>query len=114
MYKVPNEYRIQDGELGSTDEVGNNGAFLPPYQSFILRVIASDGEGWEHGSVALPDRCPNWCEMCFIKDMFWDAEDVVIQYHLAKSQYVNVHDNCLHLWRHVGVEIPTPPKELVG
>jgi len=46
--------------------------------------------------------------------LFWDAEDVVIQYHPAKSEYVNVHDNCLHLWRPVGVELPTPPRELVG
>jgi hypothetical protein len=44
MYKVPNEYRIRDGELGSSEDVGNNGAFLIPYQSFTLRVIASDGE----------------------------------------------------------------------
>jgi hypothetical protein len=52
--------------------------------------------------------------MCFIKDLFWDAEDVVIQYHPAKSEYVNMHENTLHLWRPVGKEIPTPPKELVG
>jgi hypothetical protein len=46
MFKVPNEYRVQNGELGSTDEIGNNGAFLIPFESFTLRVIASDGEGW--------------------------------------------------------------------
>jgi len=114
MFKIPNEYRIRDGELGSTDEAGNNGAFLIPYQSFMLRVIASDGMGWEHVSVSLPNRTPNWREMCFIKDLFWDVEDVVIQYHPAKSEYVNVHDNCLHMWKPVGVELPTPPKELVG
>ena len=57
---------------------------------------------------------PDWREMCFIKDLFWDVEDAVIQYHPEKSKYVNVHENCLHLWRLVGVEIPTPPKELVG
>jgi hypothetical protein len=114
MFKTPNEYRIRGGELGSTDEIGNNGAFMIPYQSFILRVIASDGMGWEHVSVSLPNRCPNWREMCFIKDLFWDAEDVVIQYHPAKSEYVNRHETTLHLWRPVGVEIPTPPKELVG
>jgi hypothetical protein len=28
--------------------------------------------------------------------------------------YVNVHENGLHPWRPVGVEIATPPKELVG
>ena len=53
--------------------------------------------------------------MCFIKDVFWDEEDVVIQYHPKKSEYVNRHENCLHLWRPVLDDpIPTPPKELVG
>jgi len=58
MFKVPNEYHIREGELGSTDEIGNSGAFLIPYQSFTFRVIASDGMGWEHVSVSLPNRCP--------------------------------------------------------
>ena len=114
MCKVPNEYRIRAGELGSTEDIGNNGAFLIPYQSFMLGVIASDGQGWEHVSVSLSNRCPNWREICFIKDLFWDGEDVVIQYHPKKSEYVNRHDNCLHLWRPVGEAILTPPRELVG
>jgi hypothetical protein len=63
MFKVPNEYRIQGGELGSTEEMGNNGAFLIPYQSFTLRVIASDGQDWGHVPVSLRNRCPNWHEM---------------------------------------------------
>ena len=47
--------------------------------------------------------------------IFTDGEDVVIQYQPKKSEYVNRHENCLHLWR-PGLEdhIPTPPKELVG
>jgi hypothetical protein len=71
--------------------------------------------GWEHVSVSLPNRTPNWREMCFIKDVFWDEKDVVIQYHPKKTEYVNRHENCLHLWRPVlDDRIPTPPKELVG
>ena len=77
-------------------------------------MIAYDGQGWEHVSVSLSHRTPNWREMCFIKDLFWDEEDVVIQYHPKKSEYVNLHNNYLHLWRPIGVELPTPPKELVG
>ena len=98
---MPNEYRIRDGVLDSTDEIGNNGAFSIPFESFTLNVIASDGMDWEHVSVSLPNRTPNWREMCFIKDLFWDEEDVVIQYHPKKSEYVNRHDNCLHLWKPV-------------
>ena len=115
MFKIPNEYRIRDGVLGSTEEIGNNGASTIPFESFILHVIASDGMGWEHVSVSLSHRTPVWREMCFIKDLFWDGEDVVIQYHPKKSENANRHDNCLHLWRPVLRDhIPTPPKELVG
>ena len=80
----------------------------------MLGVIASAGMGWEHVSISLPHRTPNWREMCFIKDLFWGEEDVVIQYPPKKSEYVNRHDNYLHLWQPAGVGIPTPPKELVG
>ena len=59
MLKVLNRYLIQDGELGSAYEAGNNDAFLIPYQSFTLRVVASDGMGWEHVSVSLRLWCTN-------------------------------------------------------
>ena len=115
MFKIPKEYRIHGRALSSVDALGNNGAFLIPHQSFHLRVIARDGLGWEHVSVSLPNRTPHWRERCFNKDVFWDEEDVVIQYHPKKSEYVNQHENCLHLWRPVLDDpIPTPPKELVG
>ena len=86
MFKVPHESRIRGGEIASTDENGNNGACIIPFESFTLQVIASDGEGWEHVSVSLRNRTPNWREMCFIKNLFWDEEDVVIQYPPAKSE----------------------------
>jgi hypothetical protein len=114
MFHVPNEYRLTDGELASSNEDGNNGAFTIPFESFTLNVIVSDGMGWEHVSVSLSNRTPNWREMCFVKDLFWDEEDVVIQYHPAKSEYVNMHENTLHLWRPVDKDIPIPPKEMVG
>ena len=117
MFHVPNEYRIRDGRLASNDSAGNNGAFHIPYpsRSTRLRVIASDGGGWEHVSVSIPGlACPSWPMMAYIKRMFWDAEDVVIQYHPAESQYVNCHPFTLHLWRPIGQSVPTPPAWMVG
>jgi hypothetical protein len=52
--------------------------------------------------------------MCFVKDLFWDDEECVMQLHPPKSDYVNCHPNCLHLWKPVGQDIPRPPSELVG
>jgi hypothetical protein len=79
-----------------------------------IRIIASDGEGWEHVSVSLEDRCPTWDEMCQVKGMFWGDDDCVMQLHPPKSEWVNNHPFCLHLWRPVGVDIPTPPMLMVG
>ena len=74
-------------------------------------VVASWGGGWDHVSVA-PRKTyniPTWADMCYIKDLFFKEEEVVIQIHPAKSTYVNLKENCLHLWRPQYKEIPTPP-----
>lgn len=79
-------------------------------------VIWSYGGGWEHVSVSpyKHNYTPSWEEMCRIKDMFWHDDEVVVQYHPAKSEYVNNMPNCLHLWRPIGVEMPVPPAIMVG
>ena len=112
--KTPNEYRLKEGIMASDDSYGNNGCFIIPFESYELTVIASDGEGWEHVSVSLNNRCPNWKEMCFIKSLFWDENECVVQYHPPEGEYVNNHDNCLHLWKHTDKEFPLPPSILVG
>jgi hypothetical protein len=134
MFHVPERARVTDHPLlGTTAADGNNGAFdLESCEpGWRLALICSDGtdpdvpqgDGWEHVSIhAYRDagrtrtqlRTPTWREMTFIKDLCWDGEDVVIQYHPRKSEYVNNHPNTLHLWRPRHVEIPTPPPMLVG
>lgn len=71
--------------------------------------IISWGGGWEHVSVCPRNRCPDWDEMCQIKDMFWNDDEVVMQLHPAKSEYVNIMTNCLHLWKPIDQDIPVPP-----
>ena len=114
-FHVPNKYRIKEGAAGSDDSIGNAGAFLVPLKhGQQVYVIASDCMGWEHVSVSRRDRCPTWDEMCQIKDLFWGAEDCVVQYHPPRSEYVNIHPNCLHLWRKIGYDFPMPDSILVG
>ena len=114
-FHVPNKYRIKEGRLASDDSFGNCGAFqLTLKHSQKVFVIASDEMGWEHISVSRTDRCPTWDEMCQVKSMFWDDEDCVVQYHPPKSQYVNNHPYCLHLWRPTDQEMPIPDDLLVG
>jgi hypothetical protein len=113
-FKCPDKYRVQMPGYPVGDE--RNGYFIVPLKhQQKLRIIASDGLGWEHVSVSRRDRCPTWDEMCQIKALFWDDEDdCVIQYHPPRSEYVNNHPNCLHLWRPIGVLLPMPPSIMVG
>lgn len=107
------KYRIKEG-MFKTKAFDRFGAFEISADVRTLRVIvAPDDKLWEHISVSLPNRCPNWPEMCMIKELFWDDEDTVIQFHPKKSEYVNNHRYCLHLWKY-NEEIPTPPSILVG
>jgi hypothetical protein len=131
VFHVPEQYRIVTGRQATNARFGNNGAFRIPQiggtrqrantrKSRELFVIASDGAGWEHVSVHVYDAerdmffVPLWDEMCWIKNLFWDEEDVVMQLHPKKSEYVNNHAYVLHLWRPIHHAIPTPPAILVG
>lgn len=80
----------------------------------IANTAAADSEWWEHVSVSLPNRCPNWPEMDFIKDLFWLPTETVMQLHVPKSDHVNCHPYCLHMWRPTHIEIPRPSALLVG
>lgn len=114
-FSVPNKFRIRAGRLSTNDSIGNSGAFeIKLKHSQTVFVIASDAMGWEHVSVSRKDRCPTWDEMCQIKDMFWGEEDCVVQYHPPRSEYVNMHPYCLHLWRSTDTEITIPPSIFVG
>jgi hypothetical protein len=37
-----------------------------------------------------------------------------MQLHVPPTDHISFAHNCLHLWRPIGVEIPQPPRELVG
>lgn len=116
MRAAPERFRIRSGPSASDERFGNNGAFMVPLKTNrqTVLVIASDEGGWEHVSVSRQDRAPTWAEMCEVKDLFFLPEEVVVQYHPARSEYVNFHPNCLHLWRPVGQQMPTPPAWMVG
>lgn len=114
--------RIRRGEFGSDPSWGAYGFFFvdgPCGQR--LKIVASGADdtdtasqGWEHVSVSCPNRCPNWPEMCFVKDLFWEPEECVVQFHPPQSQYVNNHRYVLHLFRHKSLAFPMPPAILVG
>ena len=93
------------------------GAFIIPIRGHTLRVIASSAQAeasWDHVSVSLPNRCPNWPEMCAVKDLFWSDDEAVAQFHPPRAAYVNLHPYCLHMWKPQGIVMPLPPSWMVG
>lgn len=113
-----NEYRAVEVEKeltnGRTGDHENGCFIIPcPLTGKKLKVIASIGMGWEHVSVSLNVRIPKWNEMEYIKRKFFKENETVMQLHVPSSDHINIHPNCLHLWKPIGVEIPRPPGLMV-
>lgn len=105
------KYRVYPKGFPLSKVGKNHGVF----QVGHLNVISSGNtdEVWEHVSVSCHNRTPTWEEMQKIKELFWEDKETVIQFHPKKSDYVNIHPYCLHLWRQVGVDHELPPTEYV-
>jgi hypothetical protein len=112
-------FRITTGKYASPPGA-NHGAFqVPTRHGQLLRIIATSGDpfhnaNWEHVSVSLANRCPNWHEMAAVKALFWDDDETVVQYHPPRKEYVNHHPHTLHMWRPINVVLPVPPSWMVG
>ena len=109
LKEIPNLMIVKtgiDGGIGELFKLGKR----------FGSVIWSNGGGWEHVSVSPYNRryTPTWDEMCALKDMFFYEDETVVQYHPARSEYINNMPNCLHLWRPLNKEMPTPPSIMVG
>lgn len=114
-----NQVRIREGDFASEDSDGFNGLFefFLPILSRPIRVIASDGLGWQHVSVSMVGCVlpPSWHVMSQVKDLFWGPDEWVVQFHPPWSEHINNHPGCLHLWKCTdGREQPTPPGITVG
>lgn len=79
-----------------------------------LNFIFSWGCGFEHLSVSTPVRTPTWEQMCLMKDIFWNDDEVCMQLHPKKENYVDNMQFCLHIWKPIDKEIPQPPSIMVG
>ena len=113
-----NHHRLKTPEVlswfGSYGD-GTCGAFeiQVPRTGSVLKVIASSSDGWDHISVSLPNRCPNWPEMEFVKRKFFKPDEVAYQLHVAESEHISLHPNCLHIWRPQKKRIPLPPRKFI-
>jgi hypothetical protein len=90
------------------------GVFEVTYKTNKLFIIATAFDGWDHLSVSLKNRTPNWYEMKYIAKLFFKPHEVAVQYYVPEKDNVNVSDTCLHWWRpHMPHIILMPPKAFV-
>lgn len=75
------------------------GSYYDSVSGKWLNFIFSIQMGWEHLSVSMPSKTPSWDQMCVMKDLFFEDDEECFEYHPKKSEYVNIHPHCLHIWR---------------
>lgn len=118
MFKNPSE-TLEKSRINVPGYKNYTGTIGGIFQLGHLRIIASSADekgsdGWEHVSVSTATRCPTWAEMCFVKDLFWPEWEAAYQLHPPKSEYVNNHPYCLHMWRNANFPVALPPSTMVG
>lgn len=104
-------YAFEHPQFGPPDREGLGGCYMlpSPRTGVKLRIIASNDAGWDHVSVSLEHRCPNWHEMELVKHTFFREGEWAMQLHAPPSEHINIHPHVLHIWRPHEGQIPIPP-----
>jgi hypothetical protein len=63
-----------------------------------ISMIASVDGGSLHVSIAHSQRYPTWDEILAVRAWAFPAETEVVMVLARASEYVNLHNNCFHLW----------------
>jgi len=109
--------RAEKYRLSGFDCPGFSTKSKDPFGMFQVKglriMVAPIDLDWEHVSVSRKHRVPNWGEMCFVKDLFWDDSETVVQFHPKASNYVNLNEFCLHLWGRKDLIYELPPMWMV-
>lgn len=64
-------------------------------------IFGYNEDGWEHVSIVPKKKfaMPTWEDMAMLKEIFFGEEEEAYQIMPKHSEYVNIHERCLHLWR---------------
>lgn len=100
---------VESGKVWDTVMLGKlvGGLIKLPDCGTCSVMFGENEDGWEHVSVSPKHKykTPTWDDMCALKDIFFDDEEEVYQIHPKKSEYVNLSENCLHLWKPIWHEL---------
>ena len=114
--ELAEKYRIRTGEYATEtgERFGAFGIKRPDCELHVIMCEANELAEWDHVSVSGRKggrgHTPTRDQMCHVKKLFFEDEECVMQLHPPESGYVNIHPNCLHLWRPASAVIPLPPK----
>jgi hypothetical protein len=64
----------------------------------ISCCVESDGKNWVHLSVSKKKAEPTWYELVQVKELFLGEDSLAIQVLPPRSEWVNDHSHCLHLY----------------
>lgn len=92
---------------GRDADAGPDEPPVVPWEHVSVRVVKYQRTAG--GKLKQTDETPSWDVMCRIKDLFFDEDETVLQFHPPKRDYVNIHPNVLHLWKPIGLDVPRPP-----
>lgn len=120
-FRLPERYRVESpNQTRFNIDQDNGGFFMIPVRGrgdSIICAVATSDNSWDHVSLKLLVdglfEMPTWDVMEFAKQLFWEPEACVVQYHPPCSEYVCNDKDVLHLWRFQGVS-PRPDPILAG
>lgn len=64
----------------------------------LSAAVYDDQRRWVHFSMSGRHSLPSWDQLSRAKDALLGAERKALQVLPPRSQWVNIHPNCLHLW----------------
>jgi hypothetical protein len=120
MIKIPNEHRLTEKNVRSkkylgdaikslvTDELaGSNGYFFLPKEGkpdsmyYLCRLVTADG--WYCLAINIPTegRTPTWEEQHYVKNFFFDKDDVLASFHPGQQIYLGKSGSDNKYWVHL-------------
>lgn len=79
----------------------------------ISCCVEADGLSWVHLSVSKRKQFPTWDEFVQVKELFLGRESLALQVLPPRTEWVNDHPFCLHLYQCLD-QRPTPDFRKLG
>lgn len=106
--EIPSNWRLIKAGIDGAAYQSRNGLKV-----ILSCCIEADEKNWVHLSVSRKNRLPDWAEFTQVKEIFLGKEALAIQVLAPRSEWVNHHPYCLHLYQCLD-ERPIPDFRKLG